>query len=151
MAHKHFAALQTFVRLIDCLIASTLREVTACEGKAIYSSSLGVVGEEREVKAEGRTQLDLPQHLLLQHGQFLPDPFACDSKSTHWRAGPHSSMSQRKSGCFYTGALFLIDLLPFPLGIRKQLQENFPDSKTTIPRLTSQLAKRLVQSPTLCN
>lgn len=77
-APKHSAALQTFVRLIDCLIASTLREVTACEGKAIYSRSPGGVGEEREVKAEGRTQLNQPQHLLLQHGLFLPDPFTCD-------------------------------------------------------------------------
>lgn len=54
----------------------------------------GVVGEEREVKAEGRTQLNLPQHLLFQHGPFVPGPFTCDPKiSTHRRAGLHSSIS----------------------------------------------------------
>lgn len=124
MAYKHAEALETCACLTaDCLIASTLARTNRLRRLGhFHQVSWGWDGGKRR-KDEARTQLNLPQHLLLQHGLFLQDPFTCHSKiSTHCHTGPHSNksnMSWRKSSCFYKSALFLIDLLAFPLGIRK--------------------------------
>lgn len=64
------------------LIASILGRTNRLSGLGHLQHVSQWVGwrREREGEAGARTQLNLPQHLLLQQGLFLLDPLTCDPK-----------------------------------------------------------------------